>query len=175
MKEGFSTILRVNWTFFIIYQSGERKIWRHLDVLKKYILVDPGTPYVEDVGGIFFSLGKGMLSQTALLIVANMHVMLSSLKKITVYLVVQFNNTDHFTVAQKYASTAVVLELFFIFYLYQSTAHTLKGNQWIFFRQLEVFATIFSSSYEDKLDIFVNTSYARVTCVDIQHSWRQYV
>lgn len=119
MKEGFSAILRVNWTFFIIYQSGERKIWRHLDVLKKYILVDPGTPYVEDVGGgIFFSLGKGMLSQTALLIVANMHVMLSSLKKITVYLVVQFNNTDHFTVAQKYASTAVVLELFFIFYLY---------------------------------------------------------
>lgn len=114
-----------------------------------------------------------MLSQTALLIVANMHVMLSSLKKITVYLVVQFNNTDHFSVAQKYASTAVVLELFFIFYLYQSTAHTLKGNQWIFFRQLEVFATIFSSSYEDKLDIFVNTSYARVTCVDIQHSWRQ--
>lgn len=100
MKEGFSAILRVNWTFFIIYQTGERKIWRHLDVLKKYILVDPGTPNVE---GFFFSLGKGMLSQTALLIVADMHVMLSSLKKRTVYLVVQFNNTDHFTVAQKYA------------------------------------------------------------------------
>lgn len=77
MKEGFSAILRVNWTVFIIYQSGERKIWRHLDVLKKYILVDPGTPYVEDVGGFFFSLGKGMLSQTALLIVANMHMLCS--------------------------------------------------------------------------------------------------
>lgn len=58
MKEGFSTILRVNWTFFIIYQSGERKIRRHLDVLKKYILVDPGTPYVEDVGGFFLALAK---------------------------------------------------------------------------------------------------------------------
>lgn len=69
-------------------------------------------------GGLFFSLGRGMLSQTVLLIVATMHVMLSSLKKITVYLVMQFNNTDHFTVAQKYASTAVVLELIFILYLY---------------------------------------------------------
>lgn len=64
-------------------------------------------------GGFFFSLGRGMLSQTALLIVATMHVMLSSLKKITVYSVVQFNNRDNFAVAQKYANTAVVLELFF--------------------------------------------------------------